>query len=126
MSADADQSDPDVPSGRRSISVLLVAIIQAQDENRAMQALSGVGLAAIRLPSSGAFLSRHNVTLLIGMPADQVEGALMAIQRTCHERTEYVSTPLESAPLPIPVSTPITVGGAAVFLVGVDRFEEIV
>lgn len=47
-----------------------------------------------------------------------------AIRTTCHQRVEYVSTPLEGAPMPIPLSTPITVGGATVFSMEVERFEE--
>ena len=33
--------------------------------------------------------------------------------------------PLESAPLPLPTPTPITVGGATVFALEVDHYEEI-
>ncbi len=84
-----------------------------------------MGLTVIRLASSGAFLGRRNVTLMVGLPPEQLEEAVKAIHQHCHQRVEYVSTPLEGAPMPIPLATPITVGGATVFTLEVDRFEEL-
>jgi len=79
----------------------------------------------IHLPSTGAFLGRRNVTMLVGLPENMQETILDVIHETCHQRVEYVSTPLEGAPMPIPLSTPITVGGATVFVMDIERYEEI-
>ena len=103
----------------------MLAIVQYQDQKKAVQALDSLGLMVIRLASSGAFLGRRNVTLLVGLPPERLEEAVNAIHEYCHQRVEYVSTPLEGAPMPIPLATPITVGGATVFTLQVDRFEEL-
>jgi uncharacterized protein YaaQ len=103
---------------------LMAAVIQLQDMKKTVDILDQMGLTVIRLASTGAFLGRRNVTLLIGMPVDQVEAALEVIRVNCHQRVEYVSTPLEGAPMPIPIATPINVGGATTFTLEVDRFEE--
>jgi uncharacterized protein YaaQ len=108
-----------------SIDRLMIVILQIQDERRAIRALNRIGLRVTRLSSSGAFLGRRNVTLLIGFPQDRVEEAVQVIHENCHERVEYVSTPLEGAPLPIPLSTPIVVGGATVFTLSIDRYQEL-
>lgn len=107
------------------IDRLMLAIVQVQDEQKATRALNAAGLQVTRLSSTGAFLGRRNVTLLIGLNQEQEDAAVQAIQTNCHERVEYISTPLEGAPLPIPLSTPIVVGGAIVFAFNVERYEEL-
>jgi uncharacterized protein YaaQ len=62
---------------------------------------------------------------MIGLEDEQEGRAVKLIHDHCRQRVEYVSTPLEGAPLPIPVATPITVGGATVFTFMVERYEEI-
>jgi uncharacterized protein YaaQ len=47
------------------------------------------------------------------------------LQKSCRQRVEYISIPLESAPLPMPAPTPVTIGGAAVFSIDVEYFEVI-
>jgi len=109
---------------RKPIQRLMAVVIQLQDMKKTVDMLDQMGLIVIRLASTGAFLGRRNVTLLVGMPADQIEAAMDVIRENCHQRVEYMSTPLEGAPMPIPIATPITVGGATAFTLEVDRFEE--
>lgn len=106
------------------IRYLLGAVVQLQDLRRATRALEKLGLSVTHLPSTGAFLGRRSVTLLIGMPEGMQQSVLDAIHETCHQRVEYISTPLEGAPMPIPLSTPITVGGATLFTLEIERYEE--
>jgi len=89
-----------------------------------MRALTGLGLTVIRLPTTGAFLGRRNVTLLVGLPKNRLAEAVKVIGEQCRQRVEYISTPLEGAPMPIPIATPIPVGGATVFAIKAERFEE--
>jgi len=103
---------------------LIIAIVQLQDERKATRALNKLGITCYHQSSTGAFLERKNAMLLISLNDKDREIAIEAIRQTCHERTEYVSTPLEGAPLPIPLSTPIQVGGATVFILPVERYEE--
>lgn len=109
---------------RHNVNRLMLVVVQSQDLRRATKALSKVGIYMTNLPSTGAFLARRNTTLLIGLAAEMEELAISVIHENCRQRVEYVSTPLEGAPLPIPVATPITVGGASVFTLDVERFEE--
>ncbi len=106
------------------IELLLTAVIQTQDQRKTEQALTQMGMTVVRFASSGGFLGQRNVTLLIGAPANRLDEALSVIHEHCHQRVEYISTPLEGAPMPIPIATPITVGGATVFALQVERFEE--
>jgi len=120
---------PDMERGAEriepSVDRLMFAVVQAQDVRKASRALNAAGLLVAQLTSTGGFLGRRNVTLLIGMRGNQEELAVKLIHDKCRQRVEYVSTPLEGAPLPIPVATPVTVGGATVFTFMVEHYEEI-
>lgn len=105
-------------------NLLLLAVIQAQDVESAQNALSKIGLTSTRLPSVGGFLGRRNVTLMIGLPSDRQQSALDALHASCRQRIEYIAVPLESAPLPLPTPTPITIGGATIFSIDIEHYEE--
>mgnify|MGYP001007038670 CR=1 FL=1 len=104
---------------------LLMAVVQAQDADVAENKVREMGVSVTRLPSIGAFLGRRNATLLIGLPPSQVESVLNTFKENCRQRVEYIAVPLESAPLPLPSPTPITVGGATIFTLEVEHFEEL-
>ena len=106
------------------IHSLMTAIVQEQDVDLAERALGVLGVPVIHLSSMGGFLGRRNATLLIGLPEGREEQALAALQKSCRQRVEYLAIPLEGAPLPLPSPVPVTVGGATVFTLPVERFEE--
>ena len=114
-----------VRASGRGIRHLMFVIVQSQDVHRASRALNRAGLSVTELSSTGGFLGRRNTTLLIGLEENQEDLAIGLIQESCRQRIEYISTPLEGAPLPIPVATPVTVGGATLFSLAIERYEEI-
>jgi uncharacterized protein YaaQ len=83
-----------------------------------------LNVLVIHLASTGGFLGRRNATLLVGLPEGAEKEALIALQKSCRQRVEYLAIPLEGAPLPLPTPVPVTVGGATVFSLPVERFEE--
>ncbi len=104
---------------------LLIAVIQSQDVDHAESALEKLNIHITRLASTGGFLGRRNATLFLGLPAEKEEIILQTLKKTCRQRVEYIAVPLESAPLPLPAPTPITIGGANIFALDVEHFEEI-
>jgi uncharacterized protein YaaQ len=103
---------------------MMMAVVQAQDAEVAKESLVKMGLSVERLPSVGGFLGRRNATLLIGLSEQQRDAVIETLNRSCRQRIEFIAVPLESAPLPLPTPTPITVGGATVFSIEVDHYEE--
>lgn len=103
---------------------LMTAIVQEQDVDLATRALGVLQVPVIHLASTGGFLGRRNATLLIGLPEGQAERVLNALQGSCRQRIEYLAIPLEGSPLPLPTPVPVTVGGATVFTLPVEKFEE--
>lgn len=111
-------------SSIQQISRLMLIVIHLQDFQKTVRALEKMSIPVIRLASSGAFLGRRNVTLLTPLAESQQEQAIQIIHTTCRQRVEYISTPLEGAPMPLPLSTPVHVGGASIFILPVEMFVE--
>lgn len=109
---------------KAEIASLLAAIIQEQDVEAAMRALNAAGLNVFHWSTTGGFLGRRNATLLIGLPAGKESDALTALQKSCRQRIEYMSTPLEGGLLALQAPLPVTVGGATVFVLPVEHYEE--
>ena len=107
---------------------LVVAVVQGEDAQRAVTALTEAGIGSTRFATSGGFLQQGNVTLLIGIEDDHVALALKIIHDSCHERSRYL-TPVPPLAEPgeffMAYPVEVQVGGATVFVVSVDSFEKI-
>jgi len=106
------------------IRKLIVVVVQEQDVDLAARSVAVFDVPLIHLASTGGFLGRRNATLLVGLPEGMEEEVVLALQRSCRQRIEYLAVPVEGSPLPLPAPVPVTVGGATVFTLPVDRFEE--
>ena len=103
---------------------LLIAVVQGQDADNAIQTLADAGFGVTRLPSVGGFLGRKNATLMLGVNAEKAEEAIEILNQTCRQRVAFIAVPMENAPLPMPAPTPVTIGGANIFTLEVDHYEE--
>lgn len=106
------------------IHALMTAVLQEQDIDRALRALGKLNIPVVHLASAGGFLGRRNATVLIGLPDGMETNVIKTLQTSCHQRVEYLAVPLEGSPLPMPTPVPVTVGGATIFTLPVERFEE--
>lgn len=106
------------------IDQIMTAVIQEQDVEMTIKSLGKLGVPITRLASSGGFLGRRNSTLFIGMNESIREDVVRSLQNSCQQRVEYLAIPLEGSPLPMPTPIPVTVGGATIFTLPVDKYEE--
>lgn len=104
---------------------LMTAVIQEQDLDNAMRALNQLEAPATHLVSTGGFLGRRNATLLIALPEGLEEQVVQTLRETCRQRVEYLAVPLEGSPLPLPTPVPVTVGGATIFSLPLEHYEEV-
>ena len=104
--------------------VAFLAVVQAEDADGAMSALENAGIFSTDLPSVGGFLGRRNATLFIAAPQDRTQDVIDTLQHTCKQRLEYIATHIESVSVPMPMPIPVTVGGATIFSIKMDHFEE--
>ena len=63
---------------------LLYAIIRDADSEGVIRALVTAGFSVTRMASTGGFLRRGNVTLLVGIEPEQVEAVMAVIKNHCH------------------------------------------
>jgi uncharacterized protein YaaQ len=105
---------------------LVVAVVQDKDSSRLSNALIKEGFRATKLASTGGFLRAGNTTFMIGIEDDRVQDVLQVIKANCKVREQLV-TPVSpmggttDSYIPFPVE--VQVGGAAVFVLPVERFE---
>ncbi|MGY4110070.1 cyclic-di-AMP receptor [Aeribacillus sp. SP014] len=106
---------------------LIMAVVQDQDSNRLLKALTEHNFRVTKLASTGGFLKSGNTTFIIGTEDIRVQKALDIIKTNCQSRQQlvapvspiggntdsYVLYPLE-----------IEVGGATVFVLPVEQFHQ--
>jgi len=92
---------------------MILAIVQPGDSKRALEALVTEHFQVTKLYSTGGFLRKGNVTLLMGVEDSQVDGVLAVLQRVCppHEN--------------LPVGRVAQSGGAIVFVLNIHRMVKI-
>lgn len=108
-----------------TIHALMTVVVQEQDAETVTRALGKMGVPTAHLASAGGFLGRRNYTLLIGLPDGQADEVLKMLHDSCRQRVEYLAMPLEGSPMPMPTPVPVTVGGATIFTLPVEHFEEL-
>lgn len=105
---------------------LVIAVVQDKDSNRLSSALIKEGFRATKLASTGGFLRAGNTTFMIGIEDERIQEVMKVIKANCKVREQLV-TPVSpmggttDSYIPFPVE--VQVGGAAVFVVPVERFE---
>ena len=105
---------------------LVVAIVQDYDTDRLLRAVTGAGLSATRIASTGGFLRTGNTTVLMGVPDDRVATCLTLIRDTCGRRVEGPTVIPADLPELYPLGiAEITVGGGVVFVAPVEGFVRV-
>ncbi len=106
---------------------LIIAVIQNEDEDGLVQELEQHNIGATRIGSSGGFLRASNVTLMIAVNDDQVDGVLSYLRKHCKRRTRHLHPLLPNleARERFLGTIPVEVGGAIVFVLPIDRLEKI-
>jgi len=105
---------------------LVMAIVQDKDSTRLSNALMKEGFRATKLASTGGFLRAGNTTFMIGIDDERVQEVLQLIKANCKVREQLI-TPVSpmggTTDTYIPFPVEVQVGGAAVFVMPVTRFE---
>jgi uncharacterized protein YaaQ len=107
---------------------LIVAIMQREDSDSLLDDLIGAGYRATLISTTGGFLREGNATILVGMEDDKVSAVMQIIQANCSARKQYI-TPmppvLEPGEFYVPQPVEVQVGGATVFVLGVEDFRRL-
>lgn len=105
---------------------LLLAIVSNDDSSVLMKELVKQNFSVTKLASSGGLLRRGNTTLMIGSNDEDVEKIIKIITKFSKTRKELVPSSIISDIGFIPSSPlEVTVGGATIFVVDVEKFKKI-
>ena len=107
-------------------SKMILAVLQGDDYNSVVNALNQAGFFVTLLQSSGGFLKRRSVTVMIGVDATRLDEALAILKERAGQRKEeiYQSYNLPgSGQLPI-YSAVVPCGGVTVFILDIQRIEK--
>jgi uncharacterized protein YaaQ len=62
---------------------LIITVIRDVDDQPLTERLTREGFRFTRMASTGGFLRKGNVTLLIGLPEDKIEEVIEIFRQTC-------------------------------------------
>jgi uncharacterized protein YaaQ len=105
---------------------LVMAIVNNDDSGQLLDALTAAGFRATTISTTGGFLRQGNATIFVGAEDDKVSHVLDLIQENCHTRRQFVDPlppVMEPGEMYLPTPVDVQVGGAAVFVLDVARFE---
>lgn len=101
---------------------LIIAVLQGDDYPDVIKHLNDSGFYATLLNSSGGFLKRRSVTVMVGLEESRLEEALSIFRAHAGGRVETSFQPGGVGMTAIP--TRMQKGGAAVFVLGIERSEK--
>ncbi len=103
---------------------LIIAIVNKDDSPTVVSKLNKEGFMCTKLSTTGGFLRAGNTTLLIGTEYEKVEDVIDILRKYCSKRTETINAAAgnysEQFFSTVPVE--VSVGGATVFVVDVEKF----
>lgn len=105
---------------------LVLAIINHDDANVVTRSLARNGFSSTKLATTGGFLMSGNVTILIGVDEEKVQTVIDIIHEHSHSRKQMIPATTEMGYGNYPsMPVEVTVGGATIFVVDVERFERV-
>lgn len=107
---------------------LVIAVVQDKDRRKVTDALLEQGYQFTIVASTGGLLREGNVTFLVGVAPEQVEGVMEVLRAHSQTREQLVNVfppTIEPIGTCIPSPVKVQVGGATVFVLDVERFEKL-
>ena len=105
---------------------MIIAILNADDASTVVQNLMKNGFSVTKLSTTGGFLRAGNVTVLIGVDNSKVQDVIDMISTYSKSRKQLIPTTSEAGINFYPsMPVEVTVGGATIFVLDVERFEKV-
>ena len=100
---------------------MILAVIAGDDYSNTVQHLNKEGIYTTILSSTGGFLRKKSITLMIGVEAEKVDLALSIIKTHAGERmqTTFIANTSEAGMPAYPIK--VHTGGTVVFVLNMER-----
>ncbi len=103
---------------------LVFAIVNNDDSSAVSAAMTKKGYSTTKLATTGGFLKAGNTTFITGVADDKVDDVIQIIAANSSRRTQLIPGTMDVGMYSsFPVE--VTVGGATIFVLNVDRFEKV-
>lgn len=100
---------------------MIMAIVPRDEAERVLQALVAANHTATYMETRGGMLRQAQMSLFIGVEAEELEHVLGILERTCRSQPVVESVEGEAATAPLPTRPQL--GGAVVFVWDIQRSE---
>ncbi|MDR3552482.1 MAG: cyclic-di-AMP receptor [Clostridia bacterium] len=105
---------------------LVLAIISNDDSSVVSSALTREGFTVTKLATTGGFLMAGNTTFIVGIDDDRVQQVIDVISKHSRKRSQMMpNSATYGAGMYTSFPVEVTVGGATVFVLSVERFEKV-
>ena len=105
---------------------LVLAVINRDDSRSVTVNLTKKGFSSTCLATTGGFLMAGNVTVMVGVDEEKVQDVIDVIKEYSHARKQMIPTTAEVGYGYYPaMPVEVTVGGATIFVVDIERFERV-
>ncbi len=104
---------------------LILAIVNNDDSAMVSSGLTREGYSVTKLATTGGFLMSGNTTFLIGVEDNKVDAVVELISSFSKKRTQVVPTSSYGVGNYTSFPVEVTVGGATVFVLNVERMEKL-
>jgi len=105
---------------------MIMAIVSGDDSSAVSAALTKARFSVTKLATTGGFLMSGNTTFLIGVNDDQVSEVIETIAKHSKKRKQMIpSNSSFDVGMYSAFPVEVTVGGATVFVMNVERFEKV-
>ena len=109
-----------------TVNLLVLVVVSGRQSEDLMQALSQEHFYFTKIDSSGMVFQEPTVCLLIGLNNKRLSALLGVVTQSCKPHQEYVPVQFNPpAGFPPMAMIEAQVGGALVYALNVERFEQI-
>ncbi|MCS7179127.1 MAG: cyclic-di-AMP receptor [Anaerolineae bacterium] len=112
--------------GEPPVNQLVIATVAGEQAGDVIRTLVAEGFHVTRIDSTSGLLQEATVSLLIGLDRSRLPHLLERIRTLCSPYIRYLPVHLEVTMAEIqPLMIETQVGGATVFVLNVERFEQV-
>jgi len=111
---------------RNAVNQLVIATVSGAQAGALTDRLTRDGFTVTQVDSSGGILEEATVSLLIGLDRAHLPRLLEYIRECCHTRRQFIFAHAEAPLLEVqPVVIEAEVGGATIYVLDIERFEQL-
>ncbi len=111
---------------RNAVNQLVIVTVSSGQAGLFMDRLTRDGFCVTQVDSSGGILREATVSLFVGLDRARLPCVLEHVRECCRTRRRFIPAHIEAPLLEIqPTMIETEVGGATVYVLDVERFEQL-